>query len=154
MISRIYCTSKLMVGELSRHARHDTPLKIQTFYYDYSAKYRKLREFESNLVYDKNLTQRIVEQHFNSLKNVYLKGNKIGRLDAFVESYYSELKITKKLFSDCALHGCVKSKKSANKTKLKSNTVIASKFRKKKKTNWLLFHRIRKTTYSIYWKKY
>ena len=57
VISRICCTLKLLVGDLSRYASNDTSLQIERFYDDYSAKYRKLRELESKIVCDQNLTQ-------------------------------------------------------------------------------------------------
>ena len=133
IISRICCTSRLLIGDLSRHANTDTLYKTQKLYDDYSLKYKQLEKLESNLVCDRNLTQGIIEQHFSSLKNVYLKGNRIGRLDTFVEQYYSELKITQKLFSDHALRSCLSSNKSRKPNRLKCNTVVASKFKKRKR---------------------
>ena len=123
IISRICCTSRLLIGDLSRHANTDTLYKTQKLYDDYSLKYKQLEKLESNLVCDRNLTQGIIEQHFSSLKNVYLKGNRIGRLDTFVEQYYSELKITQKLFSDHALRSCLSSNKSRKPNRLKCNTI-------------------------------
>ena len=133
IVCRICCTSKLMLGDLSRHKSSRSNNDIKKLFDNYSAFYKILQNTLSNITVEKNLTQGIIEQHFNSLKKVYLKGNRIGRIDDFVQKYYTELKITQKLFSDYAFHSVMKNNKSKKQENPRSTSVVLSKFRKRKR---------------------
>ena len=122
-----------MLGDLSRHKSSRSNNDIKKLFDNYSAFYKVLQNTSSNITVEKNLTQGIIEQHFNSLKKVYLKGNRIGRIGDFVRKYYTELKITQKLFSDYAFHSVMKNNKSKKQENPRSTSVVLSKFRKRKR---------------------
>ena len=125
--SRICCTSKLLLGDLSRHKNVQSSFAAIKLYLEYSALYKQIQKASPNFAVENNLTQGVIEQHFNTLKNVCLKGNRICRIDDFVQKYYNELKITQQLFSDFALHHFTQMKKQIRKT----GNVVLSKFRKR-----------------------
>ena len=134
VISGICCTSKLMIGDLSRHKKLELNGKNEICYNEYSVFFEALKKLSSHFVSDEsNCTQGIIEQHFGILKSDYLKGNRIARLDDFVQRYYEKLKITKKLFSDFILHNTKMIDHSETTKSRKSTSLGVSKFRKRKR---------------------
>ena len=120
IVSRLGATSQLMLGDLSRHKLCDDSTKQNLELYDqYSIKYNKLSNSNLQSLCADNLTQGIIEQHFYSLKQTFLKNARFGRIDSFVEEYKKQIDAEKiKFFSDFVHKGCT--------TKLRRKNKIAS----------------------------
>ena len=105
VLSRISTTSKLMLGDLGRHAPVNTKnITNLTAYQNISNEYKKLQQLPQQTICKNNMTQGIIEQHFHGFKHTYLKGNRYVRLDQLVETIHKEVLTTQQLFADYVLH--------------------------------------------------
>ena len=140
IISRICSTSKLMLGDLSRHysKKNDKNMTRYKAFDSYSQMYHKLERSGFQTICKNNRTQGIMEQHFGILKSIYLQGKRITRLDEFIEHYHPHILSAQKEASNyAALHGnkrtaCLTTKSSLEKSKPISR-LVESKFRKGRK---------------------
>ena len=69
--SRICCTSKLLFGDLSQHKKISSRCTAVKLYDDYSAFLKLIQKSSTNFTIVNNLTQGVIEQHFNIIKKPY-----------------------------------------------------------------------------------
>lgn len=129
ILSRICCTSKIMLGDLSRHITAQTSENEKHYFNDYRKVYAKMivpEKFQN--ISRNNLTQGVIEQHFKMLKHTFMKEKK-RRIDDFVVGYYETVCLIRKQFADTLLHSGLDFAETLKKT-----SMVKSKFKKRKKT--------------------
>ena len=81
--AKICNTSKLMLGDLSRHIRSCT-CSQKSLYVKYSERCKKLAKTPFQTYLQNNRTQGSIEQHFGYLKCNYLGKKGLSKLDEFI----------------------------------------------------------------------
>ena len=87
IIPRICATSKLMVGDLSRHINRSTSIEESGYYAKRNETFLKLQEVNFQTILINNRTQAAVEQHFGDMKHHYFNNGRLDRLDGFVYDF-------------------------------------------------------------------
>ena len=129
-----------MLGDLSRHISAQTSPAQRQYFHEYSVFYKKVASRDYQNFSKNNRTQGAVEQHFDYLKNVCLKGTRATRIDDFVHQYKNSVNIAEKKFYDSVFHSQVFVKcrlPDPSQPAKRENTyqLPESKFRKRKRRN-------------------
>jgi len=104
IIPRICATSKLMVGDLSRHINRSTSTEESGYYTKRNEKFLKLQEVNFQTILINNRNQGAVEQHFGDMKHNYFNNGRLDRLDDFVYDYHSSIILQEKQFAEFYLN--------------------------------------------------
>ena len=106
VLSRICCTSRIMLGDLSRFSPADGPSTSKTCeqYLNFEKLYQRFSNSSLQSIATDNRTQGIIEQHFREVKHTMMKGERCLRLDVFVEVFLKGVETLQKSFFDCVLH--------------------------------------------------